>query len=202
MNSSMELRNLQLEVARLQAENRQCSDFMSESKKKGEEILYYQDSLELIKREVEHLNQTLHSRNNEYHLVCEEAELVKSQNAILNADKSDLTRVMTRGMEMLADMCRILGIELPVKTEDQLEQVRTTCEGVTKMVKGLQDECTTLANVNADVRKEYSDKLIKEKEKSVKLEYQKKLLEDRKLDNDRQAELKAADEKDRRIESL
>lgn len=83
---------------------------MSDTKKKTDEILYYQDSLELIKKEVEHLNQTLLSRNNEYHILCEELEMIRAQNAILHADKSDLSRILSRGLEMLGEMCRSLAI--------------------------------------------------------------------------------------------
>lgn len=66
LTTTTELRNTQLETTRLKVEAEHSNELLTENSKKSEEILFYQDSLEMIKREVESLNRSLQTKNKEH----------------------------------------------------------------------------------------------------------------------------------------
>lgn len=162
--------------------------------------MFYQDSLELIKKEVETLNKALQSKNREHMELMDEAEALRKETRLLAEDKQELAAMLARGLDMLLDLCHGLAIDfLPGKDTDSSEQLRAICDALNKSFHQLCDERDLLIQVNEDVRREYSERYMKERERSIRLEYQVKLLEDRKYDQDKQLDYRQTEEKDRRI---
>jgi hypothetical protein len=72
--------------------------------------------------------------------VVEEHEALKNDYRVLAEDRQDLTRMLGRGLDMLAELCRNLTIELSVNKEsDPIDQLRTVCDTLNKSFRQLLD---------------------------------------------------------------
>ena len=202
LNVSANKRELEQELTKLKQEVQQHSLTREKLQKREEDILFYEESLELIRKDMENLNAVIFAKNREHVLVNEELDLIRARGEELEGEKARLARTLEQVVEEVGGLLQSLRVGGYESEGDIVSQLRADCRQVSKAFSSMQADVAELLRINDEIRGENAQLLAQERERVVKLEYEKRLVEERLLDERRRKEHLYTEEKDSKVHAL
>ena len=83
INVCADKRDMEQEIARLKKDIDQQGDLKDRLRRKEEEVTFYEESLEVIRKDMENLNDVIYAKNKEYIVLNQELDSIKRQNSSL-----------------------------------------------------------------------------------------------------------------------
>lgn len=105
-------------------------------------------------------------------------------------------------VEEISRLLQAIGVGDYESEGDIVSQFRADCKGVRRAFNNMQADIVELLKINDEIRNENSQQLVSEREKVVRLEYEKRLVEERLMDERRRKDHLYTEEKDAKVHAL